>query len=167
MWGGENHWRADCEKLKKHKAEMDADRKRKGLPAFVPRPRAVYALDPEERDASRHDRKIADGDHEDYEVTGLMCDSDDDDADCDALEVDSETDGFRSTGSRDMLQNDVFQFHRNPAHFGNGDFKLYGCALERFEEFGEESDYVCFRLWFGGGDCHHPVGCVQVGPPPY
>ena len=26
--GNENHWRADCEKLKKHKADKDADRKR-------------------------------------------------------------------------------------------------------------------------------------------
>ena len=47
--GSEEHWRADCDKLKKHKTDMDADRKRQGLPAFVPRPRAVNSLDPEER----------------------------------------------------------------------------------------------------------------------
>ena len=63
--GDENHWRADCEKLKKHKAEIDADRKRKRLPAFVPRTRTVNSLDPEERDTSRHDRKIADDGNDD------------------------------------------------------------------------------------------------------
>ena len=59
-------------------------------------------LDPEERRASRLDRKIADRDYEDSEVIDLMCDSDDDDADCDAREVESEIDCFRSTGKRDM-----------------------------------------------------------------
>ena len=78
-WCGDlDHWRADCEKLKKHKVDMDADRKKKGLPAFVPRPRGVNSLDPEER------RKVADDNDEDYEVTGLMCDSD---GDCDCIEI--------------------------------------------------------------------------------
>ena len=57
--GDENHWRAGCEKLKKHKADMDADRKKNALPAFVPRPRSVNSLEPEERN---RDRQIADGD---------------------------------------------------------------------------------------------------------
>ena len=47
--GDESHWRADCEKLKKHKSDMDAGRKNRGLPAFVPRPRGVNSLDPEDR----------------------------------------------------------------------------------------------------------------------
>ncbi len=75
-------------------------------------------MESEERDTTGHDRKNAYDDHDDYEVTGLICDSDDDDADCDALEVESESDIFRSTGRRDMLQNDVFQVHGTPAHFG-------------------------------------------------
>ena len=42
--GEEGHWRADCAALKKHKSDMDEDRKNKGLPAFVPRPRPAYSL---------------------------------------------------------------------------------------------------------------------------
>ena len=87
--GDENHWHADCEKLKKHKkhkADMETDRKKKGLPAFVPRPRTVYSLEPEERNRGR---KIADDDNDDSEVTGLVCDSDDGVGDCDMLEVES------------------------------------------------------------------------------
>ena len=53
---------------------MDADRKKQGLPAFLPRPRGVNSLDPE----GRH--KVTDDSGEDCEVTGLMCDSDGDDA---------------------------------------------------------------------------------------
>ena len=41
--GDENDWRADCEQLKKHKADMDADRKKKCLPAVVSRQRTVYS----------------------------------------------------------------------------------------------------------------------------
>ena len=63
---------------------MDADRKRKGLPAFVPKPRTVYSPEPEERN---RDRQVADDDYGYYEVTGLMCDSDDGDGDCDMLEI--------------------------------------------------------------------------------
>ena len=81
-------------------------------------------MDPEEREASRHDRKIVAGDHEDDEVTGLTCDSDDDDADVDALEVESQTDNFTSTGSLDMLENGIFQINRQVGCFKNGDFKF-------------------------------------------
>ena len=65
---------------------MDADRKKKGLPAFVPRPRGVNSLEPEDRS---RDRQVVDDDHGDYEVTGLMCDSGDEDGDCDMLEIES------------------------------------------------------------------------------
>ena len=60
---------------------MDADRKKQGLLAFVPRPRGVNSLDPEERPKVSHDNG------EDYKVTGLMCDSDDGDGDCDIFEI--------------------------------------------------------------------------------
>ena len=49
---------------------MDADRKKKGLPAFVPRPCGVDSLYTEERHL---DRQNMDDDYGDYEVTGLMC----------------------------------------------------------------------------------------------
>ena len=103
--------------LKKHKVEMDEDRKKRRLPAFVPRFRTVYYLDLEGRDTSRHDRNVAAGDVEDFEVTGLVCDSDDDDVQVNALEVESETDCFRSTGSRDILKDGVCQFNRQVGHF--------------------------------------------------
>ena len=114
---------------------MGEDRKQRGLPACVPLPRTVYSLDPEERDTSRHDRKIAAGDDEHYEVAGLTCDSDDDDADVDALEVESQTDCLRSIGSRDILENGVFQFNRQVGHFEIGDFEFCGCDSEHFEEY--------------------------------
>ena len=98
--------------MKKHNEETDEDRKKKGLPSLVPRPRSVYSLYPEERGKSRHDRKIASDNDDGYEVTGLMCDSDDDDADVNAIEVESRLDCFRSTGSLDMLESGVFQFNR-------------------------------------------------------
>ena len=89
-WCGDpDHWRADCEKLKKHKSDMDADRKKRGLPAFVPRPRSAFSLDAEER------RNVADDNDEDYEVTGLMCDSD---GDCDCLDMGSRENTFRIFG---------------------------------------------------------------------
>ena len=72
--------------MKKHKVDMDADRKKRGLPAFVPRPRSVNSLEPEER------RQVADDNDEDYEVTGLMCDSD---GDCDCLDMGSRENTFR------------------------------------------------------------------------
>ena len=85
-WCGDlNHWRADCEKLKKHKSDMDADRKKRGLPAFVPQPRGVNSLDPEDRNL---DRQNVDDDSGDYEVTGLTCESDDGDGNFDMLEID-------------------------------------------------------------------------------
>ena len=95
----------------------------------------MYSLEAEERDTSRHDRKIADDDNDDYEVTGLMCDSDDDDGDCDVLEVESETVCFGCCGR-------LVQFHRNPAHVGEGNFKLYGHALDQFEDGESECDYM-------------------------
>ena len=61
---------------------MDADRKKRGLPAFVPRPRGVNSLDPEDRNPERQKENE---DYGDYEVTGLMCESDEGDADCDIL----------------------------------------------------------------------------------
>ena len=82
--GDENHWRADCGKLKKHKADMDADRKRKGLPAFVPKPRGVNLLEVEDRNRDRQAEDADDEDHGDYEVTGLMRDSG---GECSMLEI--------------------------------------------------------------------------------
>ena len=45
--GKEGHKRAECRTLAKWKAEMDEERKKKGLPAFVPYSRPVAAVDPE------------------------------------------------------------------------------------------------------------------------
>ena len=67
-FGSEDHWRADCEKLKKHKVDMGAVWKKRGLPAFVPKPRGVNQLEAEAEDEDRGD----------YEVSGLMYDSDGD-----------------------------------------------------------------------------------------
>ena len=75
--------------VEKHKVDMDADRKKRGLPAFVPRPRGVNSLEPEVR------RKVAEENDEDYEVTGLMCDSN---ADCDCLDMGSRENTFRIFG---------------------------------------------------------------------
>ena len=59
---------------------MDADRKKKGLLW----PRSVNSLVPEGRN---RDRRIADDDYGDYGVSGLMCDSEEGEFDCDMLEV--------------------------------------------------------------------------------
>ena len=51
---------------------------------LFPNPRSVNSLQPEERNRGR---QTADGDYGDCEVTGLMCDSNDGDGDCDMLEI--------------------------------------------------------------------------------
>jgi len=89
-WCGDpDHWRADCQKLKQHKIDMDADRKKRGLPAFVPKPRGgVHLLEVDDRH-----KKPQPEDNEDYEVTGLMYDSN---GDCDCIEPASRENTFRN-----------------------------------------------------------------------
>ena len=95
--------------MKKHKSDMDADRKKRGLPAFVPRPRSVNSLEPEER------RKVTEDNDEDYEVTGLMCDSD---GDCDCIDLGSRENTFSIFGD-----------------FGIGpDYEMICCVCELEEE---------------------------------
>ena len=65
---------------------LDADRKNRGLPSFVPKPRGMHSLDPEDRSPGRQEEN---DDYGDYEVTGLMCESEDGDADCDIVEIES------------------------------------------------------------------------------
>ena len=93
--------RADWEKLKKHKSDMDADRKKRGLPAFLPRPRGVSLLEVDDR---QEDLQTNDEEHGDYEVTGLMCDSD---GDCDCIEIDSRENTFGIFGG-DPSQSETF-----------------------------------------------------------
>ena len=113
-WCGDpDHWRADCEKLKKHKSDMDADRKKRGLPAFVPRPRSVNSLEPEER------RKVTEDNDEDYEVTGLMCDSD---GDCDCIEIGSRENTFGICGGNPS-ESETFS-----------DYEFMCCVCEADEE---------------------------------
>ena len=100
---------------------MDADRKKKSLPAFVPRTWPAYSLDPEER------RKLADDNGEDYGVAGLMCDSDDGDGDCDMLEVESQPDCFGCCGR-------AMQAHGSGAQRGECDYMCFGCESEEEEE---------------------------------
>ena len=42
---------------------------------------------------------------------------------------------------------------------GNGDFKLYGCGLERFGEFKEECDYMCFGC---ESDAKEEIATIQM-----
>ena len=110
--------------MKKRKEDMDEDRTNMDLPPFVPHPRSVYSLNPEERGTSCHDRQIAANNDDDYEGTGLMCDSDDDDADVDALEVEWQTDCVRSTGSLGILENGISRFNRQVGHFPEVRFQV-------------------------------------------
>ena len=80
----------------------------------MPRPCTVYSLEREECNTSQRERKIADDDNDDFEVTGRMCDSDDDDGDCDVLEVESETGCFGCCGR-------LVQFYGNSALLGECD----------------------------------------------
>ena len=70
-----------------------------------------------------------------------MCDSDDDDADVDALEVESQTDCFRSTGSLDILESGVFQFNQQVGHVHKCEFMCSECESED----SEECEYMCFE----------------------
>ena len=89
---------------------MDADRKKRGLPAVVPRPRGVNLLDPEDRSP---ERQKEDDDYGDYEVTGLMCESEDGDVDCDSLEIETR-------------ENILCVFDRDPSVSGNAE-QFCGC----------------------------------------
>ena len=102
---------------------MDADRKKKGLPAFVPRPRSVHSLEPEQR---TRDRQIADDDYGDSEVTGLMCDSDDGDGDCDMLEVESQPICSCCFGARMAADGKSVQFSARMDADGNS-VQFIGC----------------------------------------
>ena len=101
---------------------MDADRKRKGLPAFVPKPRGVNLLQVEDRNRDRQAEDEDDEDHGDYEVTGLMCDSD---GDCDMLEIESR-------------ENIFCVFGGDPNTSGNSerlfDYEYVRCVCEAEEE---------------------------------
>ena len=90
--GKEGHKRAECRTLAKWKAEMDEERKKKGLPAFVPYSRPVAAVDPEKPPAADEPADYvgfdfdagalewgADALEEDH--CGTCCDDDGDDGD--------------------------------------------------------------------------------------
>ena len=82
---------------------MDEDRKKQGLPAYVPK-RSVNSLEVENVSSARaRERDIDDG-LEDYEMTGLMAGSDDEgdgQCDCDVLEVE----GSASSSGFEMFMN--------------------------------------------------------------
>ena len=62
---------------------MGAHRMKRGFLAFVPRLRGVNLLEVEDR---YRGPQADDEEHGDYEVTGLMCESD---GDCDCIEIES------------------------------------------------------------------------------
>ena len=88
--GSPDHWRADCAGLIKFKKEADEDRKKNGLPPYVPK-RTVSSLelDDDETTGARDRTNNDDDCLADYEMTSLMAESDDEgDGDCDVLEID-------------------------------------------------------------------------------
>ena len=94
----------------------------------------MYSLDLEERGTPRHDRKIAADHGDDYEVIGLMCDSDGDDADVDALDVESQTDCFRLTGRLGLLEKGIFLSNRQVGHSQKCDSNFCQCDSDNVEE---------------------------------
>ena len=102
------HWKAECREFKKWKDDRDAERKKNGEPAFVPRVRGVHSLEAESPPQVPLCEECQDEEHDDYEMTGLMQESDDEGIDCldrfdkDDGEEDTEDNDYVWHGSREV-----------------------------------------------------------------
>ena len=73
------HWKAGCRELAKWKNDRDAARKKNGQPPFVPKVHGVNPLEPELLPPVTLCEECHDDEHDDYEMTGVMQESDDED----------------------------------------------------------------------------------------